>query len=249
MTIVLRTLIGLSVLLSLIGCGGNPASSINKNAPQGTGMKLLEAQTSSGKSKYSIFVPYNYDPKFKYPTIVFLHGLFEGGSDGKKNTTVGIGPHVSKKAKQFGYIVIFAQTGGSWSNDDEYVRVVNILDDASRRYNIDQDRVVLTGLSTGARGTWGTAALYPDRFCALIPIGGYEVKDAIPKVKHIPAWAFHNRGDPFVLASSSSNMIKWLNAAGGQGKLTLYGALGHNAWDRAYNDPELWSWIASKRRK
>jgi len=233
--------------LTMIGCG-SPASRINAAAPKGTGMMLLEAPLAKGKAKYSIFVPYNYDPKLKWPTIVFLQGLFEGGSDGKKNTTVGLGPVVASKAKTFGFIVVFAQTGGSWSNDSKYDRVIAVLDDASRRYSVDADRVTITGLSTGARGVWGTAARYPDRFCAMVPIGGYEVKSAIPKTKHIPAWAFHNRGDPFVLALSSSNMIKWHKAAGGEGKLTLYTALGHNAWGNAYADKELWKWIASKKR-
>jgi len=239
----------LSALFS-IGCGGNPSSSVNRKAPAGTGFKVLQADIGKkDKSKYSVFVPFNYDANVKSPAIVFLHGLFEGGSDGVKNTTVGLGPIIAKDPKKYPYIILFVQTGGGgWTSDREYDKVIAVLDDASRRYSIDPDRVTLTGLSTGGRGVWGTAAKYPTRFAALVPICGYEVKKAVEKIKSIPTWAFHNRGDPFVNSSASSNMVKWIKKAGGNAKVSLYGAVGHDAWSRAYRDKELWTWIASQRR-
>jgi hypothetical protein len=36
--------------------------------------------------------------------------------------------------------------------------------------------------------------------------------------------------------------------SGGRAKLTEYRSVGHNSWDRAYNDPALIAWMLSQSR-
>ena len=44
-------------------------------------------------------------------------------------------------------------------------------------------------------------------------------------------------------------MVEAVNAAGGKARLTEYRGVGHNSWDRAYNDPALIDWMLAQSRK
>ncbi|NNF06049.1 MAG: prolyl oligopeptidase family serine peptidase, partial [Candidatus Eisenbacteria bacterium] len=50
---------------------------------------------------------------------------------------------------------------------------LEVLDLARQRYNIDPDRVYLTGHSMGGHGSWHLGTLYPDRFAAVGPSAGW----------------------------------------------------------------------------
>ncbi len=240
------------VAMLAIGCGGsNPAGAVNKLAPKGTGFQKLELKLPSGETRnYSLFVPFNYDGKAPVPAIVFLHGQFEGGSDGVKNTTVGLGPAIKRDPGKWPVAVIFPQSpDGSWTGPRQHAIAIAALDDASRRIRIDADRVTLAGLSTGGEGCYTLAARHPDRFAALVPKCGGSETQTVQAIKHLPIWVFHNQGDPFRLHASSRKMVDRINQAGGNARLTSYGALGHNCWDRAYNEKDLLPWILAQKRQ
>ena len=48
--------------------------------------------------------------------------------------------------------------------------VLRVMDDVARAYNVDPDRVHLTGLSMGGGGTWQIGLRYPDRFASITPV-------------------------------------------------------------------------------
>jgi predicted peptidase len=109
--------------------------------------------------------------------------------------------------------------------------------------------ITLTGISTGGTGTWIIGARYADRFCALVPMCGYGDGEDVAILTHLPIWMFHNSGDPVVLATFSSRMYDKLKEAGANVQYTEYGSIGHNCWDRAYNESKLWTWIADQQRR
>jgi predicted peptidase len=230
------------------GCAGDPARRTNRMMPEGTGFQLREVKNSTGTHKYSIFIPADHKPTQRYPAIVFLHGIGEGGSDGKKCTSVGLGPAVADRAATFPFIVIFPQVKGNWKGREKAQLVIDVLDDAKKKYSIDSSRVSLTGLSTGGEGTWLIGARYPDRFAALVPMCAYSAYGVVDQLTSIPIWCFHNGGDPFVSAGGSREMCKRIERAGGDVRYTQYGAFGHNCWDRAYQEGELFSWLLGQRR-
>lgn len=236
-------------LLFVVGCGSNPANSVNKNAPKGTGFILNTYRLSDGSNKKcTVFVPLRYDPSKKWPTIVFLQGLGEGGSDGVKNTTVGLGPAIAKRADTFDFIAIFPQSGGTWSSDGAHKMAIDCLDAASKQYSVDPSRVYLTGLSTGGYGTWEMGAKYGNRFAAIVPMCAYSGKEFASQLTRMPIWAFHNSGDMFVPAGSTKSTVKEINKLGGNAKETIYGAIGHDCWGRAYNDPALYAWLKQHKK-
>jgi predicted peptidase len=243
-----RSMVIVSALLALVGCS-SPAKTINAKAPLGTGMSVQQLKMADGSTRnVSVFLPFSYDGKREYPAIVFLQGLGEGGTDGVKNTTVGLGPAIAKRPATFPFIAVFPQSGGPWGSSGAQKMAIDVLDAAQAKYKIDRNRVYLTGLSTGGFGTWEIGAKHPDRFAALVPCCAYSGEDFAPQLTKMPIWAFHNGADPFVFSSSTKDTVKKINKLGGNAKMTIYGAFGHDCWGRAYDEPELWTWLAQQHK-
>jgi predicted peptidase len=232
------------------GCGSSPdpAKTANVGMPQGTGFQLRELKDGNAKRRYSVFIPKNYDKNKKYPAILFLHGMGEGGSDGVKCTTVGLGPAIAKRASTFPFIVVFPQSGGGWTGEGNARIAISALDDAMKHYSIDPDRVILSGMSTGGLGTWEIGAKYKNRFAALVPMAGYGNEKVAPQLVGMPIWCLHNAGDPFVGVGGSRKMNQIIKSKGGNIRYTEYPTGGHNCWDAAYNGGELFAWMQQQRR-
>jgi len=202
-----------------------------------------------GKSRnYAVYTPPGYDARKQYPTILFLHGLFENGNDGHGMTTVGLGPALKEHADLFHCVVVFPQTSDSWRDDDQLPMAIATLDDAEKRFGIDPNRIVLTGVSTGGAGVWKLGAAYPDRFAALAPLCAFSDESDASKLTKLPVWAFHNRFDPIVGVWNTSSMAKAVNDAGGHVRETIYGAFGHDCWDETYSNPKVIEWLQSQVR-
>jgi predicted peptidase len=236
------------LLICATGCfNADPAKKLN-SMPQGTGFILRESNGNSGKHKYSIFIPRDYTPSKQYPTIVFLHGIGEAGSDGKKCTTVGIGPAIAARNGNFPFIVIFPQTGWDWTSENSENIMLDAINDAKKHYAIDGSRISLTGLSSGGRGTWVLGARHPEIFSALVPMGGYAAYDAVPDLKTIPIWALHNSGDYIVPVGGTREMVKRVKAAGNTTvHYSEFKKGGHNCWDEAYDKGDLFAWLQNQR--
>ncbi len=201
-------------------------------------------------SKYVVFVPAAYDGKTEFPVILFLHGSGETKGGTKMPVEVGLGPVIKKQEKTFPYIVVIPQAEKRpWSAGSvDGKRAMQMLDDTMKAYKTDAKRVILTGLSMGGYGTWSHAAAFPDKWAAIVPVcGGGNAKDA-EKIKDIPCWNFHGDKDTAVKVELSRTMIEALKKAGGKPKYTEYEGVGHNSWDSAYGDKELWKWLAEQKK-
>ncbi|HWG45690.1 MAG TPA: dienelactone hydrolase family protein [Gemmataceae bacterium] len=203
------------------------------------------------EAKYVLFVPHDYKGDKPYPLILFLHGSGETGTDGIKQTKVGLAPAIKKNEKTFPFLAIFPQsqkrTWRASSNDAK--RALDILAEVEKEYKVDAKRVYLTGLSMGGFGTWSLAVAHPNKWAAIVPIcGGGDPKQA-DKIKDIPCWCFHGDADKAVKVEGSRKMIDALKKAGGEPKYTEYPGVGHNSWDKAYGTKELYPWLLEQHKK
>lgn len=206
------------------------------------------------RTTYQLFKPRNIEPPL--PAILFLHGAGESGRDGIKPTTVGIGPAIGKDPARFPALVVFPQAsrGYGWRGFNLECAIA-ALDDAVNAYEVDEDRVYLTGISMGGYGTWTLALAQPRRFAALVPVcggldftSGFTIPDAASRIAHIRQWAFHGDADDIIPVTESRAMVDALRTAGGSINYTEYEGVRHNSWDRAYAEPELMPWLLAQRR-
>ncbi|WP_435009114.1 family 16 glycoside hydrolase [Tundrisphaera lichenicola] len=218
--------------------------------PNAPGFHLRTVKTPSGDRKYSVYVPTGYDGSKEYPAVLFLHGSGERGDDGIQGGQIGLGAAILAHPDRFPAIVVLPQASKTWAADsDDAKAALAALDDVQAAYKVDKSRVVLTGLSMGGAGTWSIAAAHPDRFAALVPICGRGEPEDASKIKGLPTWVVVGDRDRIETVRNARDMVAALRPAGGDVRYTEYREVGHNSWDRAYDDPALIGWMLQQQRK
>lgn len=199
---------------------------------------------------YVVYVPRDYTPTQKYPVILFLHGAGERGSDGIRQTQVGIGAAIRTYPERFPCLVVMPQCPADrWWRGEELEAAYQCLQQTLREFSCDPQRVYLTGLSMGGFGSWELAAKYPDAFAAVIPICGRGNPADAEKLKNLPIWVFHGEADTLVPPTFSREMVEALQKAGStRVKYTELPGIGHNSWDPAYSSAEVIRWLLEQRK-
>lgn len=201
-------------------------------------------------------VPEDYDQGRPWPLVVFLHGAGECGDDGRQ-AQVGLGPAVAAQPGRWPCLVLMPQKPSRDHQWEEYEdQVLAAIAAARAKWNIDGDRIALTGLSQGGHGTWVIGSRNPGLFSCLVPVCGYgSPAEVAPRVASLPVWAFHGLRDDIVDPRETLGMMQEIrrlrSAAGGDpddARLTLYPVAGHNSWDAAYAEPGLAVWLLSRVR-
>jgi len=221
-----------------------------------------------GDAPYFVYVPKDWSADKSWPVIVYLHGGDERGTDAAVATQVGLGPVAFRSHGTFPFVVVFPQAPSNsyFGMPDNNQRVLAALDQVMAKYHGDPSRVYLTGNSLGGFGTWFMGALYPERFAALAPIcggvrgrapkgapfadfdGAARVKEVARRIGKTPVWAFHGGSDWLIPPAYSRELVQALKDAGGNVRYTEYKGVGHDSWDSAYAEPELFTWLLAQHR-
>lgn len=245
--------LGLALSISLLaGCNGARSVAWEARDKSSTGFLIKSLKFENSDQTYALFVPHSYSPTKKYPVIVFLHGVGEGGNDAKGPLHVGLAPFVFDQQSTFPFIVIFPQSGGgSWKEDSSSAReVIAVFEQVKKDYSVDDGCVTLTGLSTGGYGTWAIGATYKQYFSALVPMGSSANPEKFaPQLTDMPIRSYHNFGDPFAGEWNDSNMAEKVNALGGKVQYTRTNGGGHDCWSGVYGGTELFDWMRSQRKR
>lgn len=229
---------------------------VRQTASPATGRFVAHTfQDGSGEHKYQVFIPAGYRPDKPVPAILFLHGAGERGKDNHLQITAGLGPHVQARAKTFPFLVVFPQCESSearileaWqSHSPDGRRALLALDDAQKRYSVDPKRVILSGWSMGAYGTWSLAIADPGRWAGVMPLAGGGDVDKVAALKGTPVWAFHGALDKLVKAEEDRKMVEALQAAGGKATYTEFPDVGHYLCDNAFGNEAVFQWMLNPR--
>ena len=192
----------------------------------GTMSRLFPSRISFGEGKdydarpellgqlqpYSIYVPSTYDPSTSTPLMLDLHSL--GEHHWQYNGSKG----VQQIGEQRGAIVITCECRGEdgWYLDEAEYDTFEMWNDVNRHFNIDMDRVGITGYSMGGYATYRLATLYPDLFGKALSIVGPPIASIwIPPAQ---------RDDPTLTNSWLENArnVPFLNAVGVVDELVPY---------------------------
>ena len=226
---------------------------------------------------YRLYVPENYDENYAYPVILFLHGAGESGGDNEAQLNVGMMSPFFEKGyyKQFPCIIVAAQvpnspsgTIGEWVNTswkdgsyeikdtertgptftEEIQLAKKAVDQTMADYNVDPDRIYVTGISMGGYGTWNIITHYNKFFAGAMPICGAGDPSKADRLIDMPIWCFHGDEDTAVPVSGSRDMYNALEALGGTKINYTEWTTGGHAWLPAYVREDVWTWLFSQSK-
>lgn len=231
---------------------------------------------------YAAYVPSGYRKKKKYPLVVALHGF--------KSTTMitlrrALGSSITelsyadgdRKVPRFSEERFLVAAPRGYGNiayryiaEDDILRVI---EEMKRAYNVDEDRIYLTGLSMGGLGTMEVGLHFPDVFAGLISncgaadtrlyesIEGYtpepweadliEGRSAVLWAEnglHLPFFIAHGMKDPINEPRNSKVLVKEYERLGYRIDSRFDPELGHNVWDRTYEKGRIWTRFLKYRR-
>jgi predicted peptidase len=127
-----------------------------------------------------------------------------------------------------------------------------LLSEATSALPVDEDQVLVTGMSMGGGGAWLLASAFPERFAALAPVCASKwyagnVDEQVSHLTHLPVWAFHGEEDDIVPFAETVKLVEALKRQGGNVRFTRYPGVGHNSWDQAYAEPDLYPWLLQQK--
>jgi dienelactone hydrolase len=181
-------------------------------------------------------------------------------------------PKLIEDGKELPAIVISPQTATDWSASITTTFVSYLLN----HYDVDPDRVYVTGLGIGGEGTWLYASDHADTVAAIVPIAGAASGTSL---RETPIWSFYNHTDPTLPGDSLAgiedaleqltgarpepvpgytgyfNGLSWRwrmgQAAPGADEnptFTVHENTGPDAWTAAYDNQAMWSWLFAQSR-
>jgi pimeloyl-ACP methyl ester carboxylesterase len=190
----------------------------------------------------------------RYPMLVFLHGIVEGGDDHRNLFVEAIPEYLIDRpayVKRYPFVFLCPQAPWktSFQREDVAAFVIDLVEHVRDAYPVDPDRIYLTGLSDGGIGTWAIAQRRPGLFAAIAPIGARAVNPAAAgrTLRNVPAWIMVGAGDTRRIAGSRQ-MHNSYRRADATSRLQIVPGFRHVIWDQAYLDPKLYDWLLQWKR-
>lgn len=215
-------------------------------------------------------LPPHYNRNKRYPLLLFLHGQGQMGNGNEHLKYLlydGIGKWLSDNRLPSHFTidhnnVAFITVIPQYSRPPSVEELMECVNYFEKIYLVDSTRIYMSGLSLGARTITKAAAVYPERFAAIVPISGVSTEaDFDMRCRQIadgklPVWELHNQEDPLADVEDAKLFIDCIKEAdpGAVAKITIFDKYGHDAWTAALN-PEfrengqnIYEWMLSYSR-
>jgi poly(3-hydroxybutyrate) depolymerase len=169
---------------------------------------------------YAVNVPDSYDPAQRYQVRIQLHG----GVSRESNKPRGDGSIGALAGAEQIYILPTAWADAMWWSPAQLENLNTILDTVKRTYNVDENRVVLSGVSDGGTGAFYLAMKATTPFASFLPLNGsmlvlrsedLAVGDVFPtNLRNKPFFIVNGGRDPLYPTSHVGPYVEHLKAKG-----------------------------------
>lgn len=133
-------------------------------------IKLMNRTRDGVEHYFAVTVPEGYDPAKKYQVRFQLHGGVDGRADNQPRGSGAIGQLAG--AEQI-YVLPYSWRDAPWWSDDQVLNFDAIIDQLKRTYNVDENRVVVAGVSDGGTGAYYIAMRNTTPFASFLPLNGF----------------------------------------------------------------------------
>ncbi|HEY4149217.1 MAG TPA: hypothetical protein VGM41_09820, partial [Chitinophagaceae bacterium] len=182
--------------------------------------------------------PNNYDPSgnTKYPTVLFFHGGGEIGpaTDNEDQLTWGaqLFEQRMNAGEWNGFLIFPQQTYIGW-DITYFSRINNVLDTLQLYNNLDADRTIAMGLSSGGDGAIDFAQAYPSRVASIVsasPFSGGNTSLNLENFVQIPTWVCNGGLDTGPSPYVQNTFVNWFRTGGGNCYQTYLSDESHITW-------------------
>jgi predicted peptidase len=208
--------------------------------------------------RYYLLKPIDYTPdKYKYPLILFLHGV--GGT--------GYAPYqladqtIRKNFPAFVLMPIISKRSvwaapedsrydmarGGLKFPDATSQAISIIDSLTKTYRIDTNRLYLTGTSMGGNGVIGSLLRFPDIFAGAIAVSGTWNPSEVNTNFNTALWIFHGTKDRQIPIQPTRKVYKELKNIGVNVGFTEIPGKGHHISPDIFGNMNTWHWLFSQR--
>jgi predicted peptidase len=214
---------------------------------------------------YALLRPANYDAKVKYPVVLHLHGAGERGIDNRAQLKYIDKPFLAQEFREkYPCFLVCPQcpAGQRWVEVDwsslahtlpkepsqPLTLALELLTELGKEFSFDPQRQYAVGLSMGGYGVWDALSRHPTRFAGAVAVCGGADETQADQLVQTPVWVYHGAKDNVVRVERSRNIVTALEKAGGKPKYTELPTIGHDAWNSAYSNAEVWAWLFACKR-
>lgn len=184
---------------------------------------------SGATLRYTLAFPPSFSPSRPYPLVVALH---YGGRVtpyyGKPFMTNLILPALG------GLDAIMVAPdcpGEGWTDPLSEEAVMALIRRVEKDFPVDPRRLVITGFSLGAIGTWKLALEHPELFSAAIPVSGMPPKGIVVGPAGPPLWVIHSQSDEIFPLEPMRKFINFCEAQGLRIEFRPVAGLSHYQYD------------------
>ncbi len=197
--------------------------------PPASGVVKTNFTNNLGRLPYCYVLPTNYDAGRYYPLWLSFHGT--PGDETMAFPFITNGPGymlMTSHCRQPPDPVIQlwpTRRAGDESWTDAYLRQVSaLLDQFLTRFNVNTNRIYVTGASEGLYAAWDMIAMRPGCFAGATLTAGWQETRPAAAVKDVPVWAWCAEDDAAGELASTQQAVRALRLAGGNVRYTEYAA-------------------------
>ena len=197
---------------------------------------------------FVVDLPSNYKKGVKYPLVIFLHGTVES----KKTTFYHREKIRTEIFKPENDPFVYAAPI-KLEIDWDPKKISDVIENIKQNIDIDSERIYLTGLSMGGRGSYIVASELLNTFSAMMVVsphhGPYDYIKLAQKIKKIPILITHGDIDEVSSFQVSKKMSDSLKSLGGNVIFKTRKNIGHNSWYEPYKDSTNINWLLSWKKE
>lgn len=186
---------------------------------------------------YYLYIPENYDHNKKTPLLVYLHGGVSRKDVSEDDVKYFKDSPFVKMAEEQSYILLFpvGQYGATWWDSVGIANILQQIRATKREYNIDDNRVFMTGFSDGGSGSFLFAMSYPSYFAGFMSLNGHPgVGSEVGKIQtyfvnlfNRPMYVINTDEDGLYPADEIHDMLELAHEADADIFYRIYTGIGH----------------------